>query len=84
MSAAIQTVITVLEDQFPQVEMVRPGMRLVDDLGANSLDKLEIAMNIEDMLDISLTDKADVVNDLATVQDLIDLVGRALDEKAAA
>lgn len=42
---------------------------LRDDLGADSLDAVEVTMELEDMLDISITD--DEISSFKTVRDVI-------------
>ena len=48
---------------------------MVSDLGADSLDSVEIIMDIETAFNIEITDKA--AEKLKTVQDLIDYVEQA-------
>jgi acyl carrier protein len=56
---------------------VKADARLVEDLGADSLDRLEIAMALEEQFDIELTD--DEIEKITTVQEVIDLVLAAKD-----
>lgn len=46
--------------------------RLSEDLGADSLDAVELIMNIEDEFDISISD--DEAQDIKTVGELVDFV----------
>lgn len=46
--------------------------RLSEDLGADSLDAVELIMNIEDEFDISISD--DEAQDIKTVGQLVDFV----------
>ena len=53
---------------------------VVDDLGADSLDCIEIAMALEEAFEIEILDID--MEEVETVQDLIDLVTAELMEKA--
>lgn len=48
------------------------GASIVDDLGADSLDQLELIMAIEEEFDISIPDE--VAQEIKTVKDVIDYV----------
>lgn len=64
-------VIDILADQLGvEKEKVKPESKLVDDLGADSLDTVEINHVLEDKFNISIPDEE--VANLKTVQDLID------------
>lgn len=52
--------------------MIAPTHRLAEDLGLDSLGKVETFMQVEDMFCISITDE--VVSRIATVQGILDLV----------
>lgn len=53
-------------------EQVKLESNLIDDLGADSLDCLEIVMNFEDQLNILISDEeADAIR---TVGDIVDLI----------
>ncbi|MCX5245577.1 acyl carrier protein [Streptomyces sp. NBC_00201] len=52
-----------------------PDRGLVDDLGIDSLTMMEIAVTIQDELQVSVSD--DKIKDLRTVGDIIDLVATA-------
>jgi len=52
--------------------IVTPGASLGDDLGADSLDSVELIMSLEEELDIEIDPAR--AEGLATVQDLVDLV----------
>lgn len=51
---------------------IEPDTSLVDDLGADSLDAVEIIMAIEEEFSIEIPD--DKFESLETVQDIVDLV----------
>lgn len=57
----------------------RPSSNLMDDLGADSLDTVEIMLAIEDEFDIDISDDdAERVEDEGTVQAIIDYVKRRI------
>nr|WP_244670022.1 acyl carrier protein [Kaistia sp. 32K] len=53
---------------------ITPDKNLVDDLGADSLDLIEIVMEVEGEFDIEISDAA--AEQVRTVQQAIDLVSR--------
>ena len=53
-------------------EDINPESTLVEDLGADSLDAVEIAMAVENHFDISVPDEA--LEQIKTVQDLLDAI----------
>jgi acyl carrier protein len=61
----------------PEEEVV-PAAAFVDDLGADSLDQVELIMAMEEEFDISISDE-DAEN-ISTVQDTIDYITKALGE----
>ena len=61
----------------PEEEVV-PAAAFVDDLGADSLDQVELIMAMEEEFDVSITDE-DTEN-IATVQDAIDYVLKTVGE----
>jgi len=54
-------------------DTIKPGDNIMDDLGADSLDTVEIIMKIEEEYDISIPDED--VEEMRTVQDILDYVG---------
>jgi len=58
---------------------INPGMKFADDLDVDSLDCIEICMDIEDQLAIEITDEE--LEAINTVQDLYDLVYKKQAEK---
>jgi acyl carrier protein len=61
----------------PEEEVV-PAAAFVDDLGADSLDQVELIMAMEEEFDVSIPDE-DAEN-IATVQDAIDYVLKTIGE----
>ena len=51
---------------------------IVNDLGADSLDVVELLMSLEDEYDITITD--DAVRELYTVREVVEFVEKMLDE----
>jgi acyl carrier protein len=51
---------------------VEPNMDLFDDLGADSLDSVELVLEIEKLFDVEVADEE--IDNVRKVQDIIDLV----------
>tara|TARA_Y100001972_G_C7552615_1_gene277796 strand:- start:212 stop:436 length:225 start_codon:yes stop_codon:yes gene_type:complete len=51
---------------------IKPDAKLIDDLGADSLNAVEIIMELEKRLDIIVDDKE--IDKIVTVQDIINIV----------
>lgn len=51
---------------------VTPEANLKDDLGADSIDAVEVIMSLEDEFNISIDD--DAAQNIKTVQDLVDFI----------
>ncbi len=56
-------------------EKVTLTANLADDLGADSLDAVEIIMDLEDRFNISIADEA--TENIKTVQDLVDYIEKS-------
>ncbi len=68
---------TIIAEQLMVDESeVTPGSNLVDDLGADSLDVVEIVMQVEEDLDLEISDEE--AENVKTVQDIIDGIKRKL------
>ena len=61
-------------------EVVVPTAPFVDDLGADSLDQVELIMAMEEEFDITIPDED--AEKIATVQDAIDYINKALAKKS--
>ncbi|MBW1860794.1 MAG: acyl carrier protein [Deltaproteobacteria bacterium] len=59
-------------------EDVVPAASFVDDLGADSLDQVELIMAMEEEFDVSISDED--AEKMSTVQDAIDYIMKALGE----
>ena len=57
-------------------EDVVPEASFVDDLGADSLDQVELIMAMEEEFDVSISDED--AETIATVKDAIDYISKAL------
>lgn len=60
---------------FDTVEVL-PETKLIDDLGMDSLDRIELMVEMEREFDISLTDEE--IEIIETVQQCFDLIGTKL------
>ena len=72
MTTDVQIVLNTIEQQL-NVERgsIKPGMDLIADCGADSLDMIEIVMQIEEQLEIEVPDDALVQLKLHDVDNLI-------------
>jgi acyl carrier protein len=61
-------------------EVVVPTASFVDDLGADSLDQVELIMAMEEEFDITIPDED--AEKIATVQNAIDYINKALAKKS--
>ena len=61
----------ILKEHF-NTDAITPTTHLIDDLGADSLDVVEVVMQIEEEFDIEISDEE--VEKLTTVQEIIDYV----------
>ncbi|MGN0788188.1 MAG: acyl carrier protein [Candidatus Onthoplasma sp.] len=55
-------------------EELKPEQKLVEDLGADSLDLVELVMTFEDEFGISLPDED--VDKLKTIKDIVDYISK--------
>ena len=53
-------------------DKITPSSKIIDDLGADSLDVVEMLMKLEDDFGVSVSD--DEALELKTVQDIIDII----------
>lgn len=70
---------SLLADYFSFEEPMRDDLELIDDMGADSLDILQIAMTLQDMYDIHID--ADALPSMMTVGGTCGLVQRLIDER---
>lgn len=64
----------IVEQLSVDKEKVVPGASFVDDLGADSLDLVELIMAMEEEFDVEIPDED--AEKIATVQDAIDYIGK--------
>ena len=74
-SNVFQRVSAIIEAKLPGVEggQVRPDSRFVEDLGASSIDVVELMMAIEDEFELDEIGEEEAEN-ISTVQDVVDYV----------
>jgi acyl carrier protein len=75
MSDIEEKVVNIICEQLNVTEdEVTPEASFVDDLGADSLDQVELIMAMEEEFDISISDEE--AEKIATVQDAVDYIKR--------
>lgn len=73
--AVADKMIDIIEEQLSvDKEKIVPGASFVDDLGADSLDLVELIMAMEEEFDVEIPDED--AEKIITVQDAIDYVGK--------
>ena len=72
MSAEEKVIDIITEQLSVEKDKVVPSASFVDDLGADSLDLVELIMAMEEAFDIEIPDE--VAEKIATVQDAVDHV----------
>jgi len=73
MSDVLQKVIEVVVEQLGvQAENVKPDSRFIEDLGADSLDTVELLMALEEKFDIEIEEEAD--EKLVKVEDIVQFI----------
>lgn len=69
----LEKVTAILADQFDAEEdSITPETSIVDDLGADSLDVVDLLMTIEDQFEIEVPDSE--VENIKTVGDLVNYI----------
>ncbi|MBX9793275.1 MAG: acyl carrier protein [Burkholderiaceae bacterium] len=75
MSTNDNRITKLMAEQFGIAETdIKPNSRLIEDLGADSLDKIEVVMAVEDEFGLQVPDP--VGDAWTTVQDVIDFINR--------
>jgi len=79
MSAVEDKIRKIICEQLdvPEKDVV-PEASFVDDLGADSLDQVELIMAMEEEFDVSIPDED--AEKIATVQDAIDYIQKAIEK----
>ncbi|MFO7985750.1 MAG: acyl carrier protein [Desulfatiglandaceae bacterium] len=76
MAAIEEKIRKIISEQLDvSEEEVVPEASFVDDLGADSLDQVELIMAMEEEFDVSIPDED--AEKIATVQDAIDYINKA-------
>ena len=70
-----ERIIKIIKDQL-FAKSVKPNDLLIEDLGADSLDRVELVMCLEEEFDISISD--DEAQSVVRVRDVVDMVNRKL------
>ena len=66
----------IAEELGCEIDEVLPNKFLIEDLGMDNFDRIELAMHIEDELGVDIPNSAEI----ETVQDVIDFVEKASKE----
>lgn len=75
----IDEVKEILADQLDvNVEDIELSTNLSDDLGADSLDAIDIVMTVEDQYSIEVPDEA--IEGMKTVEDIVNFIEAHIDE----
>ena len=59
-----------------EISEIRPDAQFINDLGADSLDIVELLMSLEDEFDIEISD--DEAEQIMTVQDAVEFITKRL------
>jgi acyl carrier protein len=62
----------IVEQLGAEAETIAPGSKFTDDLGADSLDTVELVMALEEEFDIEIPD--DAAEKILTVQNAVDYI----------
>ena len=74
-----EKVAAILAEQLDaDVEEITPATDIVDDLGADSLDIVDLVMSLEDEFDIEIPDEA--LEGVRTVEDMVKYLEERVDE----
>ncbi len=80
MASVKERVIKIIADQLGvEEEKIVPEASFVDDLGADSLDTVELVMALEEEFDAEIPDEE--AEKITTVQQAIDYIEKSLKEK---
>ena len=73
----LEKVISILSDQFDVDETsITPDTLIADDLGADSLDVVDLVMSIEDEFEIEIPDEE--AEKFVTIKDILDYLENVL------
>jgi acyl carrier protein len=72
---------TIVAEQLGvQLDEIRPDANILDDLGADSLDVVEMVMSLEEAFDIEVPDEE--VEEMRTIADIERYVSKAVSQAA--
>lgn len=77
---AYNLVYRIITDRLGVDDRISPETRFVDDLGCDSLDLVEIGLDLEQELGIELPD--DQLEGMVTIQDAVDLLMEKMSRKS--
>ncbi len=77
---AYNLVYRIITDRLGVDDSISPETRFVDDLGCDSLDLVEIGLDLEQELGIELPD--DQLEGMVTIQDTVDLLMEKMSRKS--
>ena len=78
MSSIEERVKKVIADQLDIQQDIAPEASFVDDLGADSLDTVELVMALEEEFDVEIPDE--IAEKITTVKDAINHIGAELEQ----
>ena len=76
MSAEEKVIDIIVEQLSVDKDKVVPGASFVDDLGADSLDQVELIMAMEEEFDVSIPDED--AEKIGTVKDAVEYIEKAM------
>lgn len=77
-----EAVISLINEALPEIENVDTTKDLISEYGVNSISIIKLIVSCENMFKIKFSDYELDISDYRTFDDLIDRVGKKLDEQA--
>lgn len=70
-------IVPIIAEQLKiKPEEIKPDSKFIDDLGADSLDAVEIVMGIEERFNVEIPDEE--IDKIKTVKDIVDYLARKI------
>ena len=70
-------IVPIIAEQLKiKPEEIKPDSKFIDDLGADSLDAVEIVMGIEERFNVEISDEE--IDKIKTVKDIVDYLARKI------